>query len=498
MATDKFDVVVVGFGNAAQSAAFSAHCAGATVLVLEKAPENKRGGNSWFSQGAQFRHVHDGLATERPLLPHIQDSVFEKIDLDPYTKDDYYADMMRVTRGKSVPELAELLVNESHPTVKWMHEEAGFQWEILYLDAAPEGDRHRWYKGSVFIHSKDGGSGLVAMWYAALQKAGIEVRFGTAGAGLLTDKKGRITGIACRNEDGLHEIRCKSVVLACGGFEANQAMRAQYLGAGWDLCKVRGTKYNTGDGIQMALDIGAQPFGHWSGPHAAPIDANAGDYEAGFLDPANRRNRTHRYAWTAGIMVNTEGRRFVDEGEDFHGYTYAKFGAEILKQPGGIAFQIFDEKAKDYVDRKRYDGAVPVVADTIRELAEQLEINPNALEQTVDDFNAAVQNDHPYNEIILDGRATKGINPPKTNWARKIDSPPYVAYAAACGLTFTYGGLKINNRCQVLDKQDHPMPGLYAAGELTGGFFYFNYPSGAGLMRGAVTGRIGGANAASD
>ena len=497
MATEKFDVVVLGFGNAAQAAAYSARQAGAKVLVLEKAPENKRGGNSWFSSGAQFRHVHDGLVTERPLVPHVPDSEFKRIDLDPYTRDAYYGDLMRVTRGKASPDLAELLVDESHPTVAWMRE-AGIQWEILYNDAVPEGDRLRWYPGGVFIHSKDGGAGLVAMWHKILQREGIEVRFGTGGTRLLTDKGGKVTGVVCRNDGGEYEIRCKAVVLGCGGFEADPSMRAQYLGTGWDLCKVRGTKYNTGDGIRMALDIGAQPFGHWSGPHAAPIDANAGDYNAGFLDPANLKNRTHRYGWTLGIMVNTEGRRFLDEGEDFHTYTYAKFGAEILKQPGAIAYQIFDEKVKDALARRRYHGAVPVVANTIKELAEKLELNPDVLTQTVDEFNAAVQDDRPYNEAILDGRSTKGLAQPKTNWAQRIDSPPYVAYAAACGLTFTYGGLKIDKRCQVLDRQEQPIRGLYAAGELTGGFFYYNYPSGAGLMRGAVTGRVGGRNAAAD
>jgi tricarballylate dehydrogenase len=285
--------------------------------------------------------------------------------------------------------------------------------------------------------------------------------------------------------------------LGSGGFSANPAMRAQFLGAGWDLAKVRGTKYNTGDGIQMALDIGAQPFGHWSGGHATPIDADAGDYEGGFLDPANRRFRTHRYAWPLGIMVNTEGRRFVDEGEDFHAYTYAKTGAEILKQPGGIAYQIFDEKLKEAVSRYLYDGTTPVIANTIRELAEMLEINPDALQKTVDEFNTAVVEDRPFDEVIRDGRHTEGVYPPKSNWSQKLDTPPFTAYAATCGLTFTYGGLKINTDCQVLNKSDRPIRGLYAAGELTAGFFFYNYPSGSGLLRGAVTGKIAGTNAAS-
>jgi tricarballylate dehydrogenase len=495
MKTDKCDVVVVGFGNAAQAAAFSAHSAGAKVVILEKAPEKKRGGNTWFSSGAQFRHAHNGIEDEKVLLPHISDEELDKVDLDPYTKDDFYGDMMRVTRGKSVPELAELLVNESYPTVKWM-QESGITWEILYSGSVPEGDRFRFHHGRSFIHSKDGGAGLVQMWQAILEKHGIDIRFGTGAIRLVTDDKGAVSGIVTQDSDGLTEIKCKGIVLACGGFEANPAMRRQFLGEGWDLGKIRGTKFNTGDGIQMALDIGAQPFGHWGGSHTTPIDANAGEYEAGFLDPENLRDRTHRYAWALGIMVNAEGRRFIDEGEDFHSYTYAKTGAQIVKQTGSVAYQIFDTKVTEAVERHRYHGAIPIVADTIRELAEMLEINPDALAETVDSFNAAVQEGKPFDEAVRDGRATEGIYPQKSNWSQKIDAPPFTSYAVAGGLTFTYGGLKINTDCQVINKQDLPIPGLFAAGELTGGFFYYNYPSGGGLVRGAVTGRIGGRNAA--
>ncbi len=495
MAAENYDVIVVGLGNAAQAAAVSAREAGAKVLVLEKAPEGKRGGNTWFSYGAQIRHTHNGIPDVKPLLPHVPESEWEKIDLDPYTKDDFYADMVRVTRGRTVPELAELLVNESYPTVRWMRE-LGIQWEILYSDGKPEGDRVRWHHGSSFIHAKDGGAGLVDMWYRILQSKGIEVRYENAAARLITHESDAVRGVVVQNPEGFAEIRCKGVVLGCGGFQASPALRAQYLGSGWDLTKVRGSRYDTGDGIRMALDIGAQPFGHWSGAHATPIDANAGDYEGGFLDPAGRRFRTHRYRWTLGIMVNTEGRRFVDEGEDFYAYTYAKTGAEILKQPGGIAYQVFDEKVKEPLARGRYDGATPVYADSIGELAEKLEIDPNILVQTVEQFNKAVMEDRPFDEVIRDGKGTVGIDPPKSNWAQKIDTPPFVAYAASCGLTFTLGGLKINARCQVLNRLDRPISGLYAAGELTAGFFFYNYPSGGGLMRGAVTGRFAGRNAA--
>jgi tricarballylate dehydrogenase len=360
----------------------------------------------------------------------------------------------------------------------------------------PEGDRFRWHHGQSFIHSKDGGIGLVQRWQRILEDNGVEIRFDTAAVSLTTDDKGGISGIVTQDAEGLMEIQCNGVVLACGGFEANPAMRRQFLGEGWDLGKVRGTKYNTGDGIQMALDIGAQPFGHWGGTHTSPIDANASEYEAAYLDPVNLRDRTHRYAWVLGITVNAEGRRFFDEGEDFRAYTYAKTGGEIVKQTGSVAYQIFDANAEEGVARHRYQSAIPITADTVRELAEMLEINPDVLAETVDGFNDAIMEDRPFDETIRDGRGTEGIYPPKSNWCQKIDTPPFTAYAVAGGLTFTYGGLRIDTNCQVINKQDRPIGGLFAAGELTGGFFYYNYPSGAGLMRGAVTGRIGGAKAA--
>jgi len=491
------DVVVVGMGNAAQAAAFCAHENGAKVLVLEKAPEAKKGGNSAFSAGAQFRHAHNGLADERVLLPNVPPTDFEVIDLPPYSKDDFYNDLMRVTNNRAVPELAELLVNESYSTVKWMAE-SGITWEILYPEHQT-GSRLRWHHGQSFIHAHDGGYGLVQMWHAILRREGIEVLFDTPLMRLLANERGEVYGVLVQNDDGYQEIHCKSVVLGCGGFEASPAMRAQWLGPGWDLAKVRGTRYNTGDGIQAALDIGAQAVGHYSYAHAAPIDAAAGEVEGAFLDPSTRRHITHRYAWPWGIMVNGEARRFLDEGEDFSIYTYAKFGGVILHQPGGVAHQIFDAKVTPLVlTGAMYTGATPTTGDTIAELAEKLDLRPDALVATIDEFNAACPAEDGSDYITRDGRSTRGITPAKTNWARRIDTPPYTSFAAACGITFTYGGLKVNPRMQVIDKRDRTIKGLYGCGELTGGFFFHNYPGGAGLLRGALTGRVGGRSAATD
>lgn len=492
------DVVVVGMGNAAQAAAFSARENGARVLVLEKAAEQKKGGNSWFSAGALFRHAYSTLAEERALLPQVPPGEFEVVDLPAYTKDDFYSDLMRVTNGRSDPALAELLVNESYPTVQWM-QESGIVWEIHY-PTMQIGGRWKWHHGETFIHARDGGAGVVEMWHQILKREGVEVLFETPLVRLLADERGEVYGVMVQTNEGYQEIHCKGVVLGCGGFEANPAMRAQWLGPGWDLAKVRGTRYNTGDGIQAALDLGAQAVGHFSYAHASPIDATTGEVEAAFLEPGSRRHISHRYHWLFGIMVNSEGRRFLDEGEDFHAYTYAKFGGIILQQPGGVVHQIFDAKVTPLVTSgMMYQGAVPTTASSIAELAERLDINPEALVQTVEEFNhAVVADDTRVDYVVRDGCGTRGLQPPKSNWARRIETPPYTSFPVACGITFTYGGLKVNPRLEVLDKRERPIQGLYGAGELTGGFFYHNYPSGSGLMRGAVTGRMAGRNAATD
>ena len=287
-------------------------------------------------------------------------------------------------------------------------------------------------------------------------------------------------------------------MLAAGGFEANTEMRTRYLGPGWDMAKVRGSRFNTGDAIQAAIDAGAQPFGNWSGAHAVAWDLNA--------PPTGNRivaDLYQKHSYPYGLIVNIDGDRFVDEGADIRNYTYAKYGREILQQPQRVAFQLFDQRTVGLLrDEYHVRQATMASADTIPELAEQLGINPIQLQDTIDEYNASVQWDQVehFNPSTLDGVATDDpVWPPKTNWALPFDSPPYLGYAVTCGITFTFGGLKIDPRSgQVLDTEDRTMPGLYAAGELVGGLFYNNYAGGSGLMAGSVFGRIAGRSAAGD
>jgi tricarballylate dehydrogenase len=271
-------------------------------------------------------------------------------------------------------------------------------------------------------------------------------------------------------------------------------MRCRYLGPGWELVKVRGIPYNTGEGIRMALDVGAQAHGHWSGCHAVAWDMNA--------PPFGDRTITELYqkhSYPLGIIVNLEGNRFLDEGADFRNYTYVTYGRALLTQPQGLAFQIFDSKVRDMLrDEYRIPQATMAQADTIEELAARLDIDVQGLARTVGEFNAAVSVDVAYNPTIKDGKGTQGIDPPKTNWAQPLDTPPYLGYAVTCGITFTFGGIKINNRGQVVTNSQQPIPGLYAAGELVGGLFYHNYPGGSGLSSGMVFGRLAGTSAAQD
>jgi tricarballylate dehydrogenase len=349
--------------------------------------------------------------------------------------------------------------------------------------------KHHFY-GGVNIEAIGGGWGLVDQLMQAAEREKIEIRYETALVDLIHDQKGRISGVRAKGPDGYEDIPAKAVVLACGGFQANPEMRVRYLGPGWELCKVRGTRYNTGDGINAALRIGAQPFGGWSTCHAVQWDISAPPFgDRVVLD------NYQKHSYPIGIVVNMNGERFIDEGADMRNYTYAKYGREVMKQPMRAAVQIFDAKTIDNVrDEYRIRQVTKATANTIEELAEALEIDVEGLKKTIAEFNAACQPGD-YNPSILDGVSTKGITPPKSNWALPIDTAPYSGFVVTCGITFTFGGLKIDTQGNVLDLVDKPIPGLFAAGELVGGLFYQNYPGGTGLMNGAVFGRLSGASA---
>jgi tricarballylate dehydrogenase len=367
----------------------------------------------------------------------------------------------------------------------------GIRWIPMFgRQAYKVGGKFRFWGGLV-LEAVGGGPGLIDMEYASAAKAGIDVRFEAKATRLLTDDRGRVTGLMVRTAEGAETINAGAVVLAAGGFEANPEMRTRYLGANWELARVRGTPYNTGDGIRMALDIGALPWGHWSGCHSVQWDLNApwhGDRKVG--------DNFQKHSYPVGMIVNLRGERFVDEGADFRNYTYVKYGRAVIGQPRRTAFQIFDQKVLDLLREEYRIREVTRAEDaTLEGLARKLEIDVAGFVKTVKDFNAAVMSEVPFNPAVKDGRGTRGLALAKSNWAQALDTPPYVGYAVTTGITFTFGGLKIDSAGSVIDCEQRAIPGLYAAGELVGGIFYHNYPGGAGLMAGAVFGRLAGRSA---
>jgi tricarballylate dehydrogenase len=484
------DVIIVGGGNAAFCAALAAEEQGASVVMLEAAPEDEAGGNSRFTAGS-MRIVYDGVEDIRALIPDLTAQEIATTDFGTYTKDQFFDDMARVTQYRANPDLVELLVTRSLATACWMRDK-GVRFVPIYGRQAFKIDGRFKFWGGLTVESVGGGPGLIDQLTQAARRRGIAVRYNTRATDLITDGT-RVTGVKVRGGDGPGEVPGRAVVLACGGFEANPEWRTRYLGPGWDLAKVRGTRFNAGDGIRMALAIGASPCGNWSGCHAVGWDMNApefGDLAVG--------DQFQKHSYPFAVMVNATGQRFVDEGADFRNYTYAKYGRVILEQPGQFAWQIFDRKVK-FLQRDEYNirRITKVTADTIEDLARKLDgVNEAAFVDTIARYNKAVRTDIPFNPNVKDGRRTEGLAIDKSNWANTIDEPPFEAYGVTCGLTFTFGGLRINNAAEVLDLDFRPIPGLHAAGELVGGLFYFNYPGGSGLTAGAVFGRIAGTSAA--
>jgi tricarballylate dehydrogenase len=485
------DVIVVGAGNAGMSAAHAARERGARVLVLEKADPEWSGGNSAFTAGA-IRIAHGGLPDLRDVLEGIDDDLAAKTDLDPYTDEEFLADMRRVTLGRGDERMARILVEDSGPALRWLHD-CGLRFRLMYERQSYEVDgRHRFW-GGLAVGTVDGGEGLMEQHRAAAERTGIELRHEAAVVDLAGDEGGAVTGVVVRADDGTREtVNARAVVLAAGGFESNPQLRAAYLGPNWDVAKVRGTPHNTGEVLMAALERGAQAYGNWSGCHAIQWDADApptGDREI--------TNRFSRQSYPVGIVVNRRGERFLDEGEDFRNYTYAKFGAEVLKQPEGIAAQVFDAKTVGLLRTIDYEapGAARVDAGTLGELADGLGIDRQGLERTVEAFNAAVQEGE-FDPSVKDGKRTNGVAPPKSNWALPIDEPPFTGFRITCGITFTFGGVRVDDDARVLDAGGRPIPGLCAAGELVGGLFFHNYPGGTGLTAGAVFGRRAGYAAA--
>lgn len=484
-----YDVIVVGAGNAALCSAIAAREEGASVLILEKGPKHKRGGNSFFTDGA-IRFAYKNIQTLQSIIANLTDEKVQNITMPVYHYEDYYNDLMRVTKGESDPKLANQLVSKSLETILWMKKQ-GVEFE-LNENQYFEQDGKITFWGGLPVKTCRKGIGLIEALFQRAEDLDIDIWYEAKAIELLK-KENQIHGITVEQKKASKTtIKSNSVILACGGFEANKEKRMKYLGNQWEKAIVRGSEYNTGDGIEMALSAGGQMRGDWSGCHAHTTDYNSprfGDYSK----PGDIYKKS---SYPLGLIVNTKGERFVDEGADFRNYTYAKYGKETLKQPEQKAFQLYDSQVRSML-RKEYDleEATCIQADTLEELALKMGVEQKNFLKTIENYNEAVQ-DGVYNPSIKDGKSTTGITPPKTNWALKFDKGPFYAYPITCGITFTFGGIHVAESGEVLDKEENPIPGLFAAGEMVGGLFYHNYPGGSGLMSGAVFGKTAGSSAA--
>lgn len=483
-------IIVVGSGNAAMCAGIAALEAGAQVLMLEKADKALAGGNTKYTAGA-MRFAYDGAEDLMPLLKDPDDPRLKVTDFGGYTRAKFAEDLLMFNGGRPLSPEQERLIGQSLSAMQWLGGH-GVKFEPIYSRQSFEKDGRHVFWGGLTLAAENEGVGLFDMELAAFTRLGGKIRYDAAVTELLSEG-GVVTGVRVGDE----EITADAVILACGGFEASSTLRRDWMGGHWDKAKVRGTPMNTGDGLVMGAAVGAQSYGLIDGCHATPMDLHMADY--GGLDlPASERKNYRKICYFLGVMLNANGARFVDEGENFRNYTYAQFGKAVLEQPGHFAWQIFDAKVDDLLYAEyRFHDAHFVEADTLEALCDKLDgVDPQAARATLEAYNTAVNDQVPFDPTSLDGKNTQGLQLPKSNWAQRIDTPPFKAYPVTGGITFTYGGLKVSETGAVLDKAETPIKGLFAAGEMVGGVFFEGYPGGSGLTSGAVFGRNAGQGAA--
>ncbi len=494
MTVARIDVVVVGSGSAALCAGIAARQAGAEVVMVEAADADMAGGNSKYTAGA-MRFAYDGADDLLPLLADPEDPRLAATDFGSYTTDQFAADLLGFNDSRPLSPEQQALITDSLPTMRWLSDN-GVKFEPIYSRQSFEkGGRHVFW-GGLTLAAAGEGAGLVDAERQVFESMGGTIRYRSAVSGLVTDDE-RVVGVEIDGDDGPEVMMAGAVVLACGGFEADREQRVEHLGPQWAAAKVRGTPHNTGVGLRLALAAGAEPYGLYKGCHATPMDLQMPDY--GNLDlPHLERKNYRKICYFLGIMVNAEGHRFVDEGRDFRNYTYAQFGAAVLGQPGQFAWQLFDAKVEHLLyEEYRFHDAHYVEAASIDELLPLLDgVDGTAAGATIAAYNRAVDQQQPFDPTIKDGKATIGLPLPKSNWAQTIDTPPFRAYPVTGGITFTYGGLRVDDAGTVLRPDGSGIAGLHACGELVGGVFFAGYPGGSGLTSGAVFGRRAGSGAA--
>ena len=454
-----YDVIVVGGGNAAMCAALEARGAGRSVIVLERAGEDMRGGNTRHTRNIRCSHAE-------------ADQFFS----GPYSEEEYLKDLISVTGGPENMDLAKMAIRESSALPAWMSKH-GVHWQQPLAGTLHLGRTNRWFLG--------GGKALLNTYFLTAKRMGIAVRYNALVEDFVIEN-GKFESVRLKNENGGELIRGRSVVVAAGGYEANIEWLKRNWGDAAENFIVRGTPYNDGVMLAALMKNGAKSIGDPKGFHAIAVDARAPRFDGGIV--------TRLDVVPFGIVVNREARRFYDEGEDIWPKRYAIWGTLIAGQPGQIAYGVVDAKA---IHRFLPPMFKPFQADTLEALAPQLGLDVRTFVETVTQYNQATAGNTDLRMDRLDDNCTKGITPPKSHWAMPVDKPPFYALPLRPGITFTYMGVEVDDCARVVDTHGKPFPNIFAAGEImSGNILTKGYLGGFGLTIGSVFGRLAGREAA--
>lgn len=454
----RHDVLVIGGGNAALCAAISARRAGASVLVLEAAPRFYRGGNTRHTRNMRCAH----------------DSATETLS-GPYTEDEFWEDLKRVTQGHTDEELARHMIAQSKEMLTWIVDQ-GVRFQPSLGGTLSLGRTNSFFLG--------GGRAMLNALYATAEQLGVEIRYDAEVVGLEIED-GMFLSATVKEQTGTSQVRAGALVTASGGFEAN----IDWLKQGWGEIAgnflIRGTPYNRGTILRILIDNDIQQIGDVTQCHAVAIDARAPKFDGGII--------TRLDCVIYGIVVNKNCERFYDEGEDIWPKRYAIWGRLVAAQPDQIAYIIFDARSLELFMPSLFP---PIKGDSIAELAGQLGLDPDKLTDTVATFNNAVQ-PGTFDPDNYDDCTTAGLTPPKTHWARKIEQGPFYAYPVRPGITFTYLGVKVNKEARMIMSDGKPTANMFAAGEImAGNVLGQGYAAGIGMTIGSVFGRAAGQGAA--
>lgn len=458
MAWETVDVLIAGGGNAALCAAISARRQGATVRIVEAAPKFYRGGNTRHTRNMRCAH----------------DSATETLT-GPYTEDEFFEDLLRVTGGNTNQDLARFMISESKGMLDWISEQ-GVRFQPSLGGTLGLGRTNSFFLG--------GGRAMLNALYRTAEALGVEVHYEAEVVGLELDD-GQFRAARVRLGETFENMPARSFIAAAGGFEAN----IDWLKQGWGEIAsnflIRGTPYNRGGVLRLLLDAGAQPTGDVTQCHAVAIDARAPKFDGGII--------TRLDCVVFGIVVNRNAERFYDEGEDIWPKRYAIWGRLVAAQPEQIAYIIFDSRSLKLFMPSLFP---PIEAQSISELAEKLDLDPQALSRTVTTFNASVR-DGDFDSTVLDNCRTEGLSPAKSHWARRLETPPYYAFPVRPGITFTYLGTKVNREARIVMQDGQPAANMFAAGEImAGNVLGQGYAAGIGMTIGSVFGRVAGKGAA--